>query len=63
MLSTDAIREFQEIYTKTYGQELSFVEATEQAARLIRLYKVVLSSSTSKQEESTNEHSTGHKNI
>ena len=42
MLSKQAIEEFQEIYFKTYGEELSFVEATEQATQMIQLYKVVL---------------------
>lgn len=41
MLSKQAITEFQEIYLKTYGKELSFEEAAECAGQLIRLYKAV----------------------
>lgn len=42
MLSDHAIQEFQEIYFKTYGKELSFEEAAECASQLIRLCKAVL---------------------
>jgi len=42
MLSEQAIKEFQEIYLKTYGEELPFAQATEQATQMIQLYKVVL---------------------
>ena len=42
MLSKQAIEEFQEIYFKTYGEELSFAEAAQQATQMIQLYKVVL---------------------
>ena len=42
MLSKQAIEEFQEIYLKTYGKELSFPEASEQAHQMIRLFKFVL---------------------
>jgi hypothetical protein len=42
MLSKQAVEEFQEIYLKTYGEELSFAEATQQATQIIQLYKVVL---------------------
>lgn len=41
MLSKDAIKEFQEIYTKEYGEEISFEEAQEKGERLVRLYKVI----------------------
>ena len=42
MLTNQAIKEFQKIYSQTYGRELSSPEATEQATQMIRLYKVVL---------------------
>ena len=42
MLSKQAIEEFQEIYLKTYGRELSFAEATEQAHQFIRFFKFVI---------------------
>ena len=42
MLSQKAIEEFQTIYFQTYGKELSFAEATEQALRLIRFCKFAL---------------------
>ena len=42
MLSKQAIEEFQKIYSTTYGKKLSFMEATEQAHQVMRLYKAVL---------------------
>ena len=42
MLSKQAIEEFQEIYLKTYGRELSFDDAAEQAHQLIRFFKFAL---------------------
>ena len=42
MLSEQAIKEFQEIYFKTYGEELPFAQAIEQATQMIQLYKIVL---------------------
>jgi hypothetical protein len=42
MLTKQAIEEFQGIYFKTYGKELSFAEATEQAHQLIRFCKFAL---------------------
>ena len=42
MLSKEAIQEFQGIYLQTYGKELSFAEATEQALRLVRFCKFAL---------------------
>ena len=45
MLSKQAIEEFQEIYLRTYGEELPLAEAAEQANRLVNLYKAVLGES------------------
>jgi hypothetical protein len=42
MLSKQAIEEFQEIYLKAYGKELSLAEATTQAHQLIRFCKFAL---------------------
>jgi len=42
MLTKQAIEEFQGIYFKTYGKELSFDDAAEQALRLIRFCKFAL---------------------
>ena len=42
MLSKQAIEEFQGIYLKTYGKEISFAEASEQAQQMILLFKFVL---------------------
>jgi hypothetical protein len=42
MLSKQAIEEFQDIYLKTYGRELSFDDAAEQAHQLIRFCKFAL---------------------
>jgi hypothetical protein len=41
MLTKEAVKEFQEIYLKTFGTELSDSDATEQAHQLIRLYKLI----------------------
>ena len=41
MLSKQAIEEFQEIYLKTYREELSLAEAAEQAHQMIRLFKFI----------------------
>ena len=41
MLSKQAIEEFRKMYSETYGDELSFDEATEKALQLIRLSKFV----------------------
>jgi len=42
MLSKQAIEEFQDIYLKKYGRELSFAEATEQAHQFLRFFKFVI---------------------
>ena len=42
MLTKKAIEEFQAIYFQTYGKEISFAEAAEQALRLIRFCKFAL---------------------
>ena len=42
MLSKQAIEEFQDIYLKTYGRELSFDDGAEQAHQLIRFFKFAL---------------------
>jgi hypothetical protein len=41
MLSKQAIEEFQDIYLKTYGKEISFSEAEVQAEQFLRLFKLV----------------------
>jgi len=42
MLTQKAIEEFQDIYQKTYGRELSFAEAAEQAHQFLRFFKFVI---------------------
>ena len=41
MLSRQAIEEFQAIYLKTYGKEISYSEAEVQAEQFLRLFKLV----------------------
>lgn len=41
MLSKEAVKEFQEIYSNSFGRELTDTDATEQAHQLIRLYKLI----------------------
>lgn len=41
MLSTQAVKEFQEICKKEYGEDISFEEAAKKGRKLLNLYKVV----------------------
>ena len=41
MLSNQAIEEFQQIYLDTFGKDLPFAEAAEQAHQMIRFLKFV----------------------
>lgn len=41
-LSREAVREYQEIYAREFGREISESEATEQAGRLVRLVALLL---------------------
>jgi len=42
MLSKKAIEEFQTIYRKVYGQDITMSEAEAKGMALLRLYKAVL---------------------
>ena len=53
MLSKQAIEEFKAIYLKTYGEELSFAEAAEQAQQMLSLFKIVLNSPSKESAEDT----------
>ena len=57
MLSPKAVKEFQEIYFKEYGEMLAFEEATARAENFLRFFKAVVKPSTIK--DSYNE-STSH---
>jgi hypothetical protein len=41
MLSQESVLEFQRIYKKNFGVEISFDEAREQGMRLLKLFKIV----------------------
>lgn len=41
-LSREAVREYQEIYARDFGREISESEAAEQAGRLVRLVALLL---------------------
>lgn len=41
MLSKEDIIEYQKIYQKVFGQEISYVEALEQGNRLLNFFKVI----------------------
>lgn len=41
MLSDEAVAEYQRIYKKHYGKEISKAEAIEQGQNLINLFKVI----------------------
>lgn len=42
MLSKEAIKEFQEIYFKEYGEALSFEEAAARAESFLRFFKAIV---------------------
>jgi len=46
MLSEQAIKEFQEIYFKEYGEALAFEEAAAKAENFLRFFKAVVKPST-----------------
>lgn len=41
VLSKKAIEEYQEIYKKTFGEEISYERASEQGMKLLRLFKII----------------------
>lgn len=48
MLSEEAVKEFQEIYFKEYGETLAFDEAAARAESFLRFFKAVVKPSTRK---------------
>ena len=40
-ISNHAILEYQEIYKKEFGEEISLVEAKEQGMKLLRLFDII----------------------
>ncbi|MFA6569803.1 MAG: hypothetical protein WCT77_01010 [Bacteroidota bacterium] len=40
-LSKKAIEEYQSIYLKTFGKEISYGEANQQGIKLLRLFKII----------------------
>lgn len=41
MLSEQAIKEFQAIYKKEFGEEISYADASGKGEKLIRLFKII----------------------
>ncbi len=41
MLSEKAVRDFQRIYKKEFGIELSYEDASEQGVKLLRLFSLI----------------------
>ncbi len=41
MLSKEAIMEYQVIYKKVYGEEISYKEAMEKGSQLLRLFQLI----------------------
>lgn len=41
MLSQQAIDEYRDIYSNTFGQEISFEEAKEQGTNLLRFFVII----------------------
>ncbi len=48
MLSEQAIKEFQEIYFKEYGETLTFDEAAARAESFLRFFKAIVKPSINK---------------
>jgi|CXWL01.1.fsa_nt_gi hypothetical protein len=48
MLSEQAIKKFQEIYFKEYGEALDFNEAAARAESFLRFFKTIVKPSTQK---------------
>jgi hypothetical protein len=48
MLSKEAIKEFQKIYFKEYGETLAFEEAAARAESFLRFFKVIVKPSNHK---------------
>ncbi len=48
MLNEQAIKEFQEIYFKEYGEALAFDEAAAKAENFLRFFKTIIKPSTNK---------------
>ncbi len=48
MLSKEAIRQYQQIFKKMFGEEISEAEALEAGTRLIELFKVLYTSKDQK---------------
>lgn len=46
MLSKEAVKEFQEIYFKEYGEALAFEEAATRAEGFLRFFKAIVKPST-----------------
>lgn len=41
MISQKAVEEYQEIYKKVYGEEISYEQASEQGMKVLRLFKLI----------------------
>lgn len=41
MLTKNDIEEYQKVYKKVYGEEISYSEALEQGTRLLNFFKVI----------------------
>ncbi|OGK11319.1 hypothetical protein A2768_01515 [Candidatus Roizmanbacteria bacterium RIFCSPHIGHO2_01_FULL_37_16] len=41
MLSKEAVIEYQQVYKKIYGKEISYEKALEQGTKLIELFKII----------------------
>lgn len=60
MLSKQAIEEFRKIYRKTYGKELPFEEAAEQAQQFLRLFKFIVGYPLEHQQRGQNDEQSAH---
>lgn len=41
MLTTEDVKEYQVIFKKVYGEDITFEQAMEQGARLLNFFKVI----------------------
>lgn len=54
MLSPQAVKEFQDIFERTYGRKITTAEAIRRATNLLRLYRAVLCPILMKEEKKSN---------
>lgn len=55
MLSKQAVEEYQKIFKKEYGQNLTYAEAEEQGNRLLKFFEILIKIDQKNKSRPTNE--------